>query len=138
MKIAEDPASETWAGLSQRPQIELGFLESSVRNIINRVKKSGDQALRELTAQYDKAEITELRVSAGEISDAERQLSADLKKAIQTAHANISKFHAAQKREVMEIETTPGVRCWRKAVAITNVGIYIPGGSAPLFSTVLM
>jgi histidinol dehydrogenase len=138
MKLVENPAAETWGDLCQRPQIELGFLESSVRNIINRVKKSGDQALRNLTAQYDKAEITELLVSRKEIDEAEQSLSSTLKKAIQTAHENITKFHAAQKREVTEIETTPGVRCWRKAVAITNVGIYIPGGSAPLFSTVLM
>jgi histidinol dehydrogenase len=138
MKIAEDPASETWAGLSQRPQLELGFLESSVRNIINRVKKSGDQALRELTLQYDKAEVKTLQVSDEEIEEAGKSLSADLKKALHVAYENISKFHAAQKREVTEIETTPGVRCWRKGVPIDKVGIYIPGGSAPLFSTVLM
>jgi histidinol dehydrogenase len=138
MKIVEDPASETWAELSQRPQLELGFLESSVRNIINRVKKSGDQALRELTLQYDKAEVSALQASDIEINEAGKSLPEDLKKAIHIAYENISKFHAAQRREVAEIETTPGVRCWRKGVAIDKVGIYIPGGSAPLFSTVLM
>jgi histidinol dehydrogenase len=138
MKIYNNPPAETWKELVQRPQIELSFLESSVRNIINRVRKSGDQAIRELTLQFDKVSIPELRVSPGEIDEAEKLLSDDLKKAIRTAAANIEKFHAAQKRDVIEIETTKGVRCWRKGVPIGKVGIYIPGGSAPLFSTVLM
>lgn len=138
MKVYSNPSEETWAELSQRPQIELGFLESSVRNIINRVKKSGDDALRELTLQFDKVAVDDLQVSEKELSDAEKNLSDDLKTAIQTAASNIEKFHAAQRREVIYTETTPGVRCWRKAVPIEKVGIYIPGGSAPLFSTVLM
>jgi histidinol dehydrogenase len=138
MKIYNNPAAETWKELVQRPQIELSFLESSVRNIINRVRKSGDQAIRELTLQFDKVSIPELRVTAGEMDEAGKLLSENLKKAIRTAAANIEKFHAAQKRDVVALETTKGVRCWRKGVAISKVGIYIPGGSAPLFSTVLM
>lgn len=138
MKVYTNPSEETWPELSQRPQIELGFLESAVRNIINRVKKSGDEALRELTLQFDKVAVDDLKVTAQELSDAEKALSDDLKSAIQTAAANIEKFHAAQRREIIHTETTPGVRCWRKAVPIEKVGIYIPGGSAPLFSTVLM
>jgi histidinol dehydrogenase len=138
MNVFHNPSKEQWTELIQRPQMELGFLESSVRNIINRVRKSGDYALRELALRYDKAEVTELQVSIDELKEAERILPDNLKEAIRTAAANIEKFHAAQKREVMEVETTPGVRCWRKAVPINRVGIYIPGGSAPLFSTVLM
>ncbi|MFD0998755.1 histidinol dehydrogenase [Ohtaekwangia kribbensis] len=138
MKIYSNPLQETWTELSKRPQLELEFLDSSVRNVLNRVKKSGDDALRELTLQYDKVSIQELRVSEAELAEAEKSLPASLKQAITTAAANIEKFHAAQKRDVMTVETLPGVTCWRKGVAIDKVGIYIPGGSAPLFSTVLM
>ncbi len=138
MKIYINPSQETWTELSKRPQLELEFLDSSVRNVLNRVKKSGDDALRELTLQYDKVSIQALRVSEEELADAEKTLSPSLKEAIRTAAANIEKFHAAQKRDVLKVETTPGVICWRKGVAIDKVGIYIPGGSAPLFSTVLM
>lgn len=138
MKIYSNPPQETWAELSKRPQLELEFLDSSVRNVLNRVKKSGDDALRELTLQYDKVSIQELCVSEAELAEAEKSLPASLKQAITTAAANIEKFHAAQKRDIMTVETLPGVTCWRKGVAIDKVGIYIPGGSAPLFSTVLM
>jgi histidinol dehydrogenase len=138
MKIYSNPSQETWTELSKRPQLELEFLDSSVRNVLNRVKKSGDDALRELTLQYDKVSIQELRVSEAELAEAEKSLPASLKQAITTAAANIEKFHAAQKHDVMTVETLPGVTCWRKGVAIDKVGIYIPGGSAPLFSTVLM
>jgi histidinol dehydrogenase len=138
MKIFDNPARESWAGLLERPQLELEFLEGAVRNVLNRVKKSGDSAVRELTLQFDKVSVEALQVSDAELAEATASLPEDLKKAIQTAAANIEKFHAAQKRETVKVETTPGVTCWRKAVAIDKVGIYIPGGSAPLFSTVLM
>jgi histidinol dehydrogenase len=138
MQFYNNPARETWKQLAQRPQIELEFLESSIRNILNRVKKSGDQALKDLTLQFDKVSVDNLVVSATEIAEAEKSLSVELKDAIRIAATNIEKFHRAQRRETMNVETTPGVVCWRKAVAIDKVGIYIPGGSAPLFSTVLM
>lgn len=138
MKIFNNPSKETWSSLTQRPQMELEFLESSVRNVLNRVKKSGDDALRELTLQFDKVSVQNLHVSKQEFESAEKSLPSSLKDAIRTAAANIEKFHAAQKREVVKIETMPGVTCWRKGVPIEKVGIYIPGGSAPLFSTVLM
>jgi histidinol dehydrogenase len=127
-----------WKDLVQRPQLELGFLESSVRNILNRVKISGDQAIRELTLQFDKVSVTGLQVTKEEVNEARKNIGPELASAIRTAADNITKFHGAQKREPMAIETMPGVRCWRKAVPITKVGIYIPGGTAPLFSTVLM
>ncbi|MBT1685097.1 histidinol dehydrogenase [Dawidia soli] len=138
MKTYTNPTPDTWAELCQRPQLELEFLESSVRNVLNRVRKSGDEALLELTAQYDKVQLASLEVGAAEIEAAGRALPEALKDAIRTAAANIEKFHAAQRRDVLKVETTPGVHCWRKGVAIDKVGIYIPGGSAPLFSTVLM
>lgn len=138
MKIFNNPSKENWSPLLQRPQLELEFLDSAVRNVLNRVKKSGDSALCELTLQFDKVAVETLQVTSAEIQQAEKSLSEDLKNAIRTAASNIEKFHAAQKREVVKIETMPGVTCWRKAVGIDKVGIYIPGGSAPLFSTVLM
>jgi histidinol dehydrogenase len=138
MQLYNNPSRESWKQLTQRPQIELEFLESSIRNILNRVKKSGDHALKDLTLQFDKVSIDNLVVSTTEIAEAEKSLSPELKDAIKTAAANIEKFHKAQRRDTIKVETTPGVVCWRKAVAIDKVGIYIPGGSAPLFSTVLM
>jgi histidinol dehydrogenase len=138
MKIFNNPPATSWKELVTRPQIELEFLESSVRNVLNRVKKSGDDALRELTLQYDKATVDQFLVTPLEIEEAKKSMPDALKKSIETAAANITKFHATQKRDVIKVETMPGVTCWRKGVPIDKVGIYIPGGSAPLFSTVLM
>jgi histidinol dehydrogenase len=138
MKVYHNPDVNTWKELVQRPQIELGFLDSAVRNILNRVKKSGDSAIRELTQQFDKVTIDNLKVTQQEVDEAVKSISPALREAIVTAATNIEKFHVAQRRDTMTVETMPGVRCWRKAVPITKVGIYIPGGSAPLFSTVLM
>ncbi len=138
MKVFINPTTEKWSELSKRPQLELEFLDSAVKNILARVQKSGDQALKDLTLQYDKVEINTLQVSQQEIDATETTIAPPLKKAIQSAAANIQKFHSTQQRSVSITETMQGVSCWRKAVAISNVGIYIPGGSAPLFSTVLM
>jgi histidinol dehydrogenase len=138
MNVYKNPDKRMWKELTQRPQLELGFLESSVRNILNRVKVSGDHALRELTMQFDKVTLNDLQVTKEEIHQARQQVPPELKKAIEAAAENITKFHAAQKRDLQVMETMPGVKCWRKAVPITKVGIYIPGGTAPLFSTVLM
>jgi len=138
MKTINNPAKSQWPALCERPQIELDFLEGSIKNILNRVRKSGDEAVRELTLQYDKVQIDELKVSENEIADAVTHLPASLKSAILAAAKNIEVFHASQRRATEKIETMPGVTCWRKATPIQKVGIYIPGGSAPLFSTVLM
>ena len=138
MKHIINPSRESWPALIQRPQLELEFLDGAVKNILNRVKKSGDAALLEFSQQFDKVKLTDFLVSESEIKNAVAQLDDDLKSAIETAAQNIEKFHAAQKRDVIKIETMPGVQCWRKSIAIQKVGIYIPGGSAPLFSTVLM
>ncbi len=138
MNVHSNPSQKAWAELTQRPQLSLEFLESSVKNILNRVRQSGDSGIRELTLQFDKIFIDQLEVTTAEVDKAEESLSEELKQAIRTAAANIEKFHAAQIRNADKIETMPGVVCWRKSVAIDKVGIYIPGGSAPLFSTVLM
>jgi len=138
MKTLSNPPAQSWGELIRRPQLESEFLESVVRNTLNRVKLTGDHALRELTLQYDGANLNTLKVSEAEIRLAISGLSQSLKNAIQVAASNIRKFHELQKREMVEIETMPGVKCWRKSVPIQRVGIYIPGGTAPLFSTVLM
>ena len=138
MRVFRNPPKETWQELSQRPQLELEFLESTVRNVLNRVKKSGDSALRELTLQFDKVRVEKFQVTDQEIKSAIDAVPQALQDSIQTAAENIKKFHAAQRKEESAITTMRGVSCWRKSVAIDKVGIYIPGGSAPLFSTVLM
>ncbi len=138
MKIIENPARSKWSSLCQRPQIELEFLESAVKNILNRVRKSGDEALKEITLQFDKVSLDKIQVTQSEIDEAISIVPSSLKTAILSAAKNIETFHASQKRTVTMVETMPGVTCWRKGTPIQKVGIYIPGGSAPLFSTVLM
>ena len=102
------------------------------------MKEKGDEAVRRFTLQFDKAEINDLQVSEKEIDNAENFLSDELKQAINIAKTNIEKFHSAQLGSTEFVETMPGVQCWRKMVAIEKVGLYIPGGTAPLFSTILM
>src|SRR5690606_1229471 len=138
MTIFNNPTQNTWEQLCERPQLQLEFLESSVKNILARVKQGGDYTVKEFTKQFDKVELKELVVTVSEIQQAVDGLDGKLKDAIQVAAANIEKFHKAQLREVMKVETMTGVSCWRKGVPIEKVGIYIPGGTAPLFSTVLM
>ncbi|HLZ17683.1 MAG TPA: histidinol dehydrogenase, partial [Cyclobacteriaceae bacterium] len=138
MNIINKPGESGWPVLCRRPEMQLDFLEGAVKNILSRVQNSGDAALRELTLQFDQVQLNELRVNGTEVEEAIRAVPIQLKNAILLAAKNIAKFHEAQKREITKIETTPGVVCWRKAEAIQKIGIYIPGGSAPLFSTVLM
>lgn len=138
MKKYINPPRTTWTALCQRPTLELEFLEGRVKNILNRVKVSGDEALKELTLQIDNVSLDSLLVSKEEIEIAENQVPEDLKQAIRIATSNISKFHSAQQNQVAPIETMPGVTCWRKATPIEKIGIYVPGGTAPLFSTLLM
>jgi histidinol dehydrogenase len=138
MKVIDNPKKKEWKALCERPSLTTDFLDSSVKNIIERVKSGGDQALITLTAEFDRVQLSELELQKTEWSTKASSIDPSLKLAIQHAAANIEKFHAAQKRTFEKIETSPGVFCWRKAVAIEKVGIYIPGGTAPLFSTVLM
>lgn len=122
----------------KRPAIDNDYLTGAVNNILQRVKSSGDKAIIELTEQFDKISLKDLKVTSQEIEQASSLVNEELKQAINVAKQNIEKFHKAQARTSEKIETMPGVTCWRKSVPIQKVGLYIPGGSAPLFSTVLM
>lgn len=138
MKAYINPPEESWSELIKRPVADTALLTKSVTAIMNAVRKNGDSAIYQFSRQFDKVKLDTVKVSAGEIKEAGKQLSAHLKKAIQQAKQNITLFHKAQQQSVSKIETMPGIICWRKPVAIEKVGLYIPGGSAPLFSTVLM
>ena len=138
MQIIKYPDRENWQELLKRPSFDSLSLEETVKNILSEVKANGDEAVRKFTLQFDKAEINALRVSDIEIDEAGRSLSTELKDAIVTAKNNIEKFHAAQLKEIDFVETMPGVLCWRRSVPIEKIGLYIPAGSAPLFSTILM
>ncbi len=138
MKIYKYPGKDKWEDIAQRPLINALFLEKSVKKILDKVKEKGDKAVRKYTKEFDGVKLKRLQVSEKEINRAGSLLSYELKDAIGQAKQNIESFHATQKDEVNKIETMPGVVCWRKSVAIEKIGLYIPGGTAPLFSTVLM
>ena len=138
MQIIYNPDRKEWAKLLQRPYYDSSAVLQSVQIILNEVKQNGDKALIQFSKQFDGIATNDIIVNEDEINSAEQLLSAELRVAIQQAKKNIEVFHTTQlqKREV--IETMPGVQCWRKSVGIEKVGLYIPGGTAPLFSTVLM
>ncbi|MGI8467384.1 MAG: histidinol dehydrogenase [Pyrinomonadaceae bacterium] len=138
MQIIKKPKKETWAEILARPAIDTKFLERTVANILQDVKNHGDEALKHCARHFDKVELDDFLVTEEEFNEAETQISDELKQAINTAKANIEKFHAAQVEKTEIIETTRGVFCWRKSVPVEKVGLYIPAGTAPLFSTVLM
>jgi len=138
MKLFVNPPYNKWVGLVQRPTESFASIESSVRDILQLVKTKGDSALFELTKKFDKATLKTLTVNSTEIEKAKKSVSPSLAKAIDLAYNNISTFHSTQLNKPKKIETMAGVACWRKQVGIEKVGLYIPGGSAPLFSTVLM
>ncbi|MDE3255286.1 MAG: histidinol dehydrogenase [Bacteroidota bacterium] len=132
------PKKEQWASLSQRPIVEQAHLLQIVDQIFSEVKLHGDAAIHKFTKKYDKVELDAFMVSKGACIAAEKNVSKELQAAIKLAKNNIETFHLAQQEEKKVIETSIGVTCWRESRAIEKVGIYIPGGSAPLFSTVLM
>ena len=138
MKIIKYPVKQDWGKYLTRPTIDTTFLERTVANILKDVKNHGDEALKHCSRQFDKVDLEEFSVSPEEIAEASKNVSPELKDAIKHAKANIEKFHAAQKETPDVIETTEGVFCWRKSVPIERVGLYAPGGTAPLFSSVLM
>lgn len=138
MKIVTNPGREEWPELLKRPELPRGDIESRVQGIIDAVKEGGDQALLELAARFDGFTGESLEISQAEIAASAALIEEPLKAAIGKAYQNILKFHESQRQEVEKIETAPGVTCWRRSVGIEKVGLYIPGGSAPLFSTVLM
>lgn len=138
MKIIKYPKQSEYQALLTRPTQDISVIEQRVAPILSRVKNEGDAALRDFALTFDKVHLDSLAMPAEEIEMAESLLSEDLKKAIHQAYTNIYKFHEAQKSTPEKIETMSGVTCWRKTVGIEKVGVYIPGGTAPLFSTVLM
>ncbi len=138
MKIIKYPKKEIWNEILARPVFDTQKLEITVSAILEDVEKYGDSAVRRYTKQFDKVNLDEFLVSDEEFAEAEKRVSKELKDAIKIAKANIEKFHAAQAETPNIIETTQGVFCWRKSVPIEKVGLYIPAGTAPLFSTVLM
>ncbi|MFZ9241354.1 MAG: histidinol dehydrogenase, partial [Chitinophagaceae bacterium] len=138
MKIYQEPPISDWDSLVQRPVIDQVPLQKTVSKILQQVKAKGDTAVKGLTKKYDGFSVRKLLVSEKEIKDAERKIPVELQQAILRAHQNITKFHTQQIEVTKKIETSEGVYCWRKSVPIQKVGFYIPGGSAPLFSTVLM
>jgi histidinol dehydrogenase len=138
MQLYRYPEKSIWPSLITRPVADTSLLEEKIRPIIEEVRRNGDAALKKYTEQFDKAVLTNFAVSGQEIHFALNQINTELFDAIKTAAANITAFHKKQVADVEKIETMPGVVCWRKNVAIEKVGLYIPGGTAPLFSTVLM
>lgn len=138
MKIYKNPEVGDWEALSQRPSFKSEDLNEKVQGIIDEVKNNGDQALRDFSLQFDGVNLEDLKVNPSETETAKNEVSSELKEAISIASDNIRKFHSSQKSSEEKVETMPGVLCWREDVAIENVGLYIPGGTAPLFSTILM
>ena len=138
MQYIKYPEKEIWRQLIKRPVADILSLEIKVKKIIEKVKATGDKALHKYAKEFDKIKIKKLNVTTDEITAASALISDDLKDSIQLAKQNIEKFHYSQQEEIKIIETMPGIQCWRKSAAIEKVGLYIPGGSAPLFSTVLM
>lgn len=138
MKIIINPDRSEWNLLCTRPGIDTSELETTVKEIINSVKSGKDSAVQSLSQKFDSTPVVNLQVSVVELIEAEGLISEELKKAIRVAKKNIEKFHSAQLSAEPVVEISEGITCWRKSVAIEKVGLYIPGGSAPLFSTLLM
>lgn len=138
MILISNPDKSQWQEILKRPVMNTENLFDTVRSVIDRVKTEGDRAVLDYEEKFDKVVLASLAVSEEEQQEAENLVSEDLKAAIRLAKQNIETFHAAQRFEGKKVQTQPGVACWQKAVAIEKVGLYIPGGTAPLFSTVLM
>ena len=138
IQVFKEPKKKDWQSLLARPVFDATHLQAKVREILQAVKQKGDVAITEYTLAFDKIALSSFKLNAEKIELAEKELTASLKTAIQLAKVNIEIFHQGQIKKEERIETMPGVWCWRKSVGIEKVGIYIPGGSAPLFSTVLM
>ena len=138
MQIIQNPLKKDWSTILERPTKTVDDIEAIVNTVFNDIKKNGDKALNEYTHRFDKVELESVIVSEIEINDASNTVTKELKEAIQLAKSNIEKFHSAQKTEKVLFETMDGVACWQEKRPIQKVGLYIPGGTAPLFSTVLM
>jgi len=132
------PPRDTWPGLLRRPVMDLSEIEPRVQPVLAAIQQLGDAAVRDFTQRFDQVTLDDLAVPASAFDAAEATLDPSLKAAIEVAKANVERFHAHQKEPIERVETMPGVVCWRKSVPIQRVGLYIPGGSAPLFSSLLM
>ena len=138
MNIVKYPAREEWASIVERPHLDVAELNQTVANVLADVKTRGDEAVKGYELKFDHIDLDELAVSEAEMEEAGNLVSKPLREAIELAHENILKFHESQRFRTKKVETQPGVVCWQKSVPIEKVGLYIPGGTAPLFSTVLM
>ena len=138
MNIIKYPSREQWAQIVERPRLDISQLNATVASVLSDVKTRGDEAVKDYELKFDHAALSSLAVSEAEMQEAEQLVSEELEQAIRLAHYNIRKFHESQRFCGEKVETGPGVTCWQKSVAIERVGLYIPGGTAPLFSTVLM
>ena len=138
MKVIKYPAKEEWSEIVERPHLNVSQLNATVQGVLDDVKNHGDEAVKRYEEKFDHAHLDSLAVTEAEIEEAEKMVSQELKDALHLAHHNIAAFHQSQKFEGKKVETCVGVTCWQKSVAIEKVGLYIPGGTAPLFSTVLM
>ena len=138
MKVIKYPAKEEWSEIVKRPHLDVSQLNATVQGVLDDVKNHGDDAVKRYEEKFDHAHLDSLAVTGAEIDEAEQLVSQELKDALHLAHHNIAAFHQSQKFEGSKVETCAGVTCWQKSVAIEKVGLYIPGGTAPLFSTVLM
>lgn len=138
IQVILHPGKEDYQALLSRPHKDAADLGATVASVLNDVRMEGDNAVLRYEAKFDKAELSSLAVTEEELQEAEALVSEELKQSINLAHANIHRFHEAQRMQPVCVETAPGVYCWQKSVAIEKVGLYIPGGTAPLFSTVLM
>ena len=138
MKLFRYPSDDELDAIVSRPEVDLSALSSVVNEVLQRVKSEGDAAVRAYEERFDHVVLSDIQVREEEFAEADAALSQELKAAIAQAYSNISRFHAAQRQELPRVETSPGVSCWQTAVPIEHVGLYVPGGTAPLFSTVLM
>jgi len=138
MNIVKYPDRKDWVSLLERPHRDASELRETVKTVLDRIQEDGDAAVKEFEQKFDKVQLESLAVSEAEMQEAEGLVSPDLADALKLAHSNIEKFHASQKFNSAKVEVAPGVVCWQKSVPIEKVGLYIPGGTAPLFSTVLM
>lgn len=138
MQIIKYPGRNEWAQLVERPHLDISQLNGVVSSVLDDIRQRGDEAVKHYEQKFDKVELSSLAVTEAEMTEAEALVSDELKAAIALAHHNIKAFHESQQFVSQKIEPQPGVVCWQKSVAIQRVGLYIPGGTAPLFSTVLM
>lgn len=138
MNILKYPSREEWQAVCTRPHFDNSSLRQIVTNVLDSIRQEGDVAVRRYEKEFDKVDLSELQVSEVEMAESDSLVSEELKAALLLAHQNISRFHASQTFESKKVETCQGVTCWQKAVPVEKVGLYIPGGTAPLFSTVLM